>query len=89
MQDFVARMVLTCWHALTLQVTLTSSRQGKFESKFFHKVYAEEFGTVRGHFGPVNAVAYHPDGRAFVTGGEDGYIRLHHFDNDYLTNRFF
>lgn len=71
------------------QVTLTSSRQGKFESKFFHKVYAEEFGTVRGHFGPVNAVAYHPDGRAFVTGGEDGYIRLHHFDNDYLTNRFF
>ena len=74
---------------LVLQVTLTSSRQGKFESKFFHKVYAEEFGTVRGHFGPVNAVAYHPDGRGFVTGGEDGYIRLHHFDNDYLTNRFF
>ena len=29
------------------QVTLTSSRSGKFESKFYHKVYAEEFGTVR------------------------------------------
>ena len=27
-----------------LQVTLTSSRSGKFESKFYHKVYAEEFG---------------------------------------------
>jgi hypothetical protein len=30
-------------------VTLTSSRSGKFESKFYHKVYAEEFGTVRTH----------------------------------------
>ena len=44
---------------------------------------------VRGHFGPINAVAYHPDGQGFVTGGEDGYIRLHRFDNDYLSNRFF
>ena len=29
----------------------------------YTQVYQEEFGTVRGHFGPVNAVAFHPDGR--------------------------
>lgn len=29
------------------------------------QVYQEEFGTVRGHFGPVNAVAFHPDGRRY------------------------
>jgi len=72
------------------QVTLTSSRQGKFETDFYHKVFEERFGSVRGHFGPINAVAYRPDGRGFCTGGEDGYVRLHSaFDNDYLSNRFF
>mmetsp|Transcript_34347 Transcript_34347/g.97300 ORF Transcript_34347/g.97300 Transcript_34347/m.97300 type:complete len:344 (-) Transcript_34347:212-1243(-) len=71
------------------QVTLTSSQAGKFESKFFHKVYAEEFGNVRGHFGPVNTICFRPDGCSFVTGGEDGYIRMQHFDQDYFTGKFF
>lgn len=71
------------------QVTTTSAKAGGFEARFFHKVYAEEFASVRGHFGPVNTVAFAPDGRGFVTGGEDGYVRLHHFDNDYFTTKFF
>eukprot|EP00958_Prasinococcus_capsulatus_P013621 scaffold1410_cov386-Prasinococcus_capsulatus_cf.AAC.1 len=49
------------------QVTTTSSKAGGFESKFYHKVFGEEFASVRGHFGPVNTVAYSPDGRSFVT----------------------
>lgn len=71
------------------QVTTTSSRAGKFESRFFHKIYQEEFASVRGHFGPINAVAYHPDGKSFASGGEDGYVRLHHFDSDYFTTKWF
>ncbi|MEW5303151.1 MAG: hypothetical protein WDW36_005871 [Sanguina aurantia] len=71
------------------QVTTTSSKAGGFEARFFHKIYQEEFGNVRGHFGPINTVAFHPNGRSFVTGGEDGYVRLHHLDNDYFTTRFF
>ncbi len=35
---------------------------------------------MRGHFGPINAISFRPDGRAYATGGEDGYVRLHHFD---------
>eukprot|EP00884_Botryococcus_braunii_P016851 jgi/Botrbrau1/384/Bobra.110_2s0039.1 len=70
-------------------VTTTASRAGRFEARFFHKIFAEEFGQVRGHFGPINAVAFSPDGRGFTTGGEDGYVRLHHFDNEYLSARFF
>eukprot|EP00775_Hariotina_reticulata_P001351 gene1351-1692_t len=71
------------------QVTTTSAKAGGFEARFYHKIYAEEFGNVRGHFGPINSVAFSPDGRSFATGGEDGYVRVHHFDMDYFTTRFF
>lgn len=71
------------------QVTTTSAKAGGFEARFYHKIYAEEFGNVRGHFGPINTVAFSPDGRSFTTGGEDGYVRMHHFDMDYFTTRFF
>ena len=69
-------------------VTMTADAAGGFETHFFHKIYEEEFGTVRGHFGPVNSVAVAPDGKSFVTGGEDGFVRLQHFDLDYLATKF-
>eukprot|EP00798_Chlamydomonas_sp_ICE-L_P017837 gene17837-24221_t len=71
------------------QVTTTSAKAGGFESRFFHKIYAEEFGQIRGHFGPINTIAVHPDGRSFTTGGEDGFVRIHPFDMDYFTTKFF
>lgn len=67
-----------------MQVTTTDVRQGKFEARFFHKVYEEEFGRVKGHFGPINSVAFHPDGTSFTTGGEDGYVRVHSLGKDYF-----
>jgi len=69
------------------QVTTTWAGAGKFETIFFHKIFAERFGSVSGHVGPINTVTFAPDGRAFSTGGEDGYIRIHHFDSDYFTMR--
>jgi translation initiation factor 3 subunit I len=68
-----------------MNVTTTSARQGKFESRFYHKILEEEVGRVRGHFGPINTIAVHPDGTAYSSGGEDGYVRVHHFDPDYFT----
>jgi translation initiation factor 3 subunit I len=53
-------------------VTTTSASQGKFETRFFHTIYGEEFGRVRGHFGPINALDVHPFGRSFASGSEDG-----------------
>jgi hypothetical protein len=37
-----------------MNVTTTSLRQGKFETRFWHKVLEEEVGRVKGHFGPIN-----------------------------------
>lgn len=61
-------------------MTTTAAKAGRFEARFFHKIYEEEFAQVRGHFGPINAVSFSPDGTQFVSGGEEGYIRLHTFD---------
>ena len=37
-----------------MNVTTTSLRQGKFETRFWHKLFEEEVGRVKGHFGPIN-----------------------------------
>ncbi|EPS44700.1 hypothetical protein H072_1309 [Dactylellina haptotyla CBS 200.50] len=65
-------------------VTTTAARQGKFEARFYHKIFEDEVGRVRGHFGPLNTIAVHPAGVSYASGGEDGYVRLHHFDKSYF-----
>jgi len=67
-----------------MEVTTTSTRIGKFEARFFHAAYEEEFGRVKGHFGPINCVAFHPDSKSYASGGEDGYTRIHYFDPQYF-----
>jgi len=71
-----------------MDVTVTSTKVGHFQVDFFHTVYSHYLGNVKGHFGPVNTVAFNPDGKSFASGGEDGYIRLHKFDKEYFTNKY-
>lgn len=71
-----------------MEVTTTSTRIGKFDARFFHSVFEEEIGRVKGHFGPINTVVFHPDGRSYSSGGEDGYIRIHTFDESYFEFDF-
>jgi FOG: WD40 repeat len=71
-----------------MSVTTTSVTAGKFEVRFFHKIFQEEIGRVKGHFGPINTLAFHPSGKSFASGGEDGYIRIHHLDPDYFTFKY-
>ncbi|KAJ3550817.1 hypothetical protein NM688_g4994 [Phlebia brevispora] len=67
-----------------MSVTTTSLRQGKFETRFWHKIFEEEVGRVKGHFGPVNTIAVSPKGDCYASGGEDGFVRVHHFDESYF-----
>eukprot|EP00003_Mantamonas_plastica_P033525 TRINITY_DN9665_c0_g2_i4.p2 TRINITY_DN9665_c0_g2~~TRINITY_DN9665_c0_g2_i4.p2 ORF type:complete len:127 (-),score=34.84 TRINITY_DN9665_c0_g2_i4:49-429(-) len=67
-----------------MNVTTTDTRVGKFEARFFHMVYGDELGSVGGHFGPINTLAFNPDGKSYASGAEDGYVRMHHFDDDYF-----
>lgn len=36
-------------------------------------------------FVPWLRIAVHPSGRAYASGGEDGFVRLHHYDESYFT----
>ncbi|CAF3063866.1 unnamed protein product [Rotaria socialis] len=71
-----------------IEVTQSAATTGKFEARFFHLIFEEEFARVKGHFGPINTLAFHPDGKSYASGGEDGFVRIHHFDNDYLDYDF-
>lgn len=71
-----------------MDVTTTSTKQGKFDARFFHLVFEEEFARLKGHFGPINSLAFHPNGRTLTTGGEDGYIRINTFDQSYFDFHF-
>lgn len=50
---------------------------------------AKEVGCIPGHFGPVNELLFHHDGRGFISGGEEGIIRLHRFDDSYFNDPVF
>ncbi|KAH7975536.1 hypothetical protein HPB52_003032 [Rhipicephalus sanguineus] len=67
-----------------MDVTTSSVKAGKFDARFFHLIFEEEFGRVKDHFGPINSVAFHPDGKSYSSGGEDGYVRVHYFDPSYF-----
>ncbi|KAI8846087.1 putative eukaryotic translation initiation factor 3 subunit [Chytridium lagenaria] len=71
-----------------MNVTTTTAKGNKFEARFFHVVFEDEIGRVKGHFGPINTLAFHPNGRSFASGGEDGFIRVHHMDDDYFEFKY-
>jgi len=71
-----------------MDVTTTSTRSGKFDSRFFHLIYEEEFARLKGHFGPINSIAFHPDGKSYASGGEDGFVRVQTFDSSYYEYLF-
>eukprot|EP00055_Hartaetosiga_balthica_P002627 m.4637 g.4637 ORF g.4637 m.4637 type:complete len:327 (+) comp2267_c0_seq1:114-1094(+) len=62
----------------------TQGKSGKFDARLYDKLTQEEFGLIKGHFGPINTVAFHPNGKGYASGGEDGYIRIHVFDKIYF-----
>ena len=67
-----------------MSVTTTAAKQGNFHCTFYDHVFDDELGKIEGHFGPVNTLAFAPHGRSYVSGGEEGYVRIHHLPPAYF-----
>lgn len=52
-----------------MDVTTTAARQGKFEARFYHKIFEDEIGRVRGHFGPLVCARFFLPTPVFYTSG--------------------
>ncbi|KAK1443216.1 WD40/YVTN repeat domain containing superfamily protein [Babesia gibsoni] len=70
------------------EVTTTAASEGKFQALLHHLIHEAEIGSVKGHFGPINTLAFLADGYGYVSGGEDGNVRIYHFDRDYILDKY-
>jgi len=62
-----------------------SAGKGHFETYIYNMISTDEVCMFRGHFGPVNTIAFHPKGTQIVTGGEEGFIRCNPLDDSYVN----
>jgi len=62
-----------------------SQSKGGFELLLYNVMYGEELGSIQGHFSPVNTIAFSPDGKIMSSGAEEGSIRVHKLDEEYMN----
>lgn len=69
-------------------VALTGEDAGGFDIRLNSIIFNQQLASISGHFGPVHSLDFSPDGFAFASGGEDGYVHYHRFPPEYFTNDF-
>ena len=57
-------------------VTNTNAKEGGFDLEFLNIVTGETVASVKGHFGPVNTLAFSGNGKLLASGGEDSVVRV-------------
>ena len=62
--------VLMCGGQDAKDVTTTGAQKGGFDMKLYNIIYNEMLANIKGHFGTVHSVAFHPDGMSFASGSE-------------------
>ncbi|EKX74339.1 eukaryotic translation initiation factor 3, putative [Theileria equi strain WA] len=70
------------------EVTTTAASEGKFQALLYHLIHEDEIGSIKGHFGPINTLTFLADGSGYASGGEDGFVRIYHFDRDYILDKY-
>merc|ERR1711916_122495 len=58
----------------------------QFSVRFYHKVFGDLIGTVKGGFSTVTSVTFSPDGSGFCVGSEEGTSRMYKMGEEYLKD---
>ena len=66
-----------------IMAAMTGGNSG-FEAHVCNILHGNQVGKISGHFGPINSVEFFRDGRGFVSGGEEGVIRVVRFSEEYF-----
>ena len=66
-----------------IMAAMTGGHSG-FEAHVCNIMHENEVGKISGHFGPINSVEFFKDGRGFISGGEEGVIRIVRFNEEYF-----
>lgn len=67
-------------------VTTSHAKKGGFDLLIYNLVQGDEVGAIQGHFGPVNTIAFSPNGNIIASGAEDATIRIHKLDCEEYEN---
>ncbi|KAK2197659.1 bifunctional WD40-repeat-containing domain superfamily/WD40 repeat/Eukaryotic translation initiation factor 3 subunit I/WD40 repeat [Babesia duncani] len=70
------------------EVTTTATSEGKFQALLYNIIHEDQVGSIKGHFGPINTLTFLADGHGYVSGGEEGMVRIYHFDREYLMDKY-
>jgi translation initiation factor 3 subunit I len=66
-----------------IMAAMTAGNAG-FEAHVCNVLHGNEVGKISGHYGPINSIEFFRDGRGFVSGGEEGIIRVVRFAAEYF-----
>lgn len=66
-----------------IMAAMTAGNAG-FEAHVCNVLHGNEVGKISGHYGPINSIEFFRDGRGFISGGEEGIIRIVRFANEYF-----
>lgn len=66
-----------------IMAAMTAGNAG-FEAHVCNVLHGNEVGKISGHYGPINSIEFFRDGRGFISGGEEGIIRIVRFAAEYF-----
>ena len=58
--------------------------QSGFEAHVCNIMHGSQVGKISGHFGPINSLDFFKDGRGYISGAEEGTIRVYRFEEEYF-----